>query len=224
MGVLVAGLAVVALALMVWFQVRQVRRVARDRRNAVARAEEVLTAIEVSQEGMGYPTIRGWYLGHEVKAELIVDTLTLRQLPRLWLAVTVKRPTEMDIPVDIVLRPLSTDIVSPGGRFRCEHPPPPEWPAHLRIASLHPVSLERLGELEALTAVVHDERTKSVLLAPRGVRIVTELARGDVASHRVVRRPNFRFELDPIRLRRVLDAALDIADEARSGSPVGTPA
>jgi hypothetical protein len=41
---------------------------------------------------------------------------------------------------------------------------------------------------------------------------VTELARGDVARHRVVRRADFDVVLEPSRLRRLLDDELELAD------------
>jgi hypothetical protein len=213
-GLAIGALGAVAVALMVWFQVGKTRRVGRDRRAAVVRAAALLDEAEVVQDGIGYPSLRGRYRGVPVKVDLIVDTLTLRQLPRLWLAAAVHLPTDVDPPVDLVLRPLATDIVSPGARFRWEHAPLPDWPVHLRVASAGPVELAPLGAVEVLTDVLHEARTKSVLLAPGGVRIVTELARGEVASHRVVRRPDFRFVLDPARLAQVLDDALAIATQA----------
>jgi len=210
--VLLVALAVVAVSLMVWFQVRDTRRVQRRRLDAVARAQEVLSDVEVTQDGIGYPTLRGRYGAHPAKVELVVDTLTMRRLPRLWLAVTVQRPTGVEMPVDVLLRPLSTDIVSPNGRFPCTHEPPAGWPVHLRVASPSPGALPPLGDVEELGDLLHEPETKDVLITSRGVRIVTELARGDVGPYRVTRRPDFRFVLEPSRLRRVLGDALSVAE------------
>lgn len=212
----IAGLGVLAVALMIWSQVRAGRRVKRIRRDAVVCAQGALTDVRVVQDGIGYPTMHGRFGEHAAKVELIVDTVTLRQLPRLWLAVTVKCPTSVSVPVDIVLRPLPTDIVSPGARFPYEHPVPPDWPPHIRIATPSPEPMPLLRELAALRSVLGEQETKSVLLAPRGVRIVTELARGDVALHRVARRADFRFELAESRLRWVLADALAIADDVNA--------
>lgn len=210
---IVAALGIVAVALMVWLQVRDVRRIKRMRRDAVVCAQGALTDVQVEQQGIAYPTLRGRCGDHAAKVELIVDTVTIRQLPRLWLAVTVQCRTGVGVPVDIVLRPLPTDIVSPGTRFPYEHRVPPDWPAHMRIATPTPSPLPELGELTALGSVVSEPETKSVLVTPRGVRIVTELARGDVAPYRVTRRPEFRFELAESRLRHVLHDALAVAGD-----------
>jgi hypothetical protein len=203
---------VIAVALMAWQQTRHVTRVKDERRGAAGPASEVLADVEVLQDGIGYPTIRGRYAGLDVKLELVVDTLTMRQLPRLWLIATVRRDLPLDNPVDIVLRPVSTDVVSPGGRFGWERPRPAAWPEHMRIATPLPGPIPALDQLEVLSGLLHDERTKSVLVAPGGVRVVTELARGDVARHRVVRRADFDVVLEPSRLRRLLDDELELAD------------
>jgi hypothetical protein len=171
----------------------------------------VLTDVEVEQDGIGYPTIRGRYAGHDVKLELIVDTLTMRQLPRLWLAATVRCELPVVNPVDILLRPLSTDVVSPGPRFRHEHPRPAAWPEHMRIATPQPGPLPALEELAVLGDLLRDDRTKDVLVGSGGVRVVTELARGDVGRYRVVRRADFAVVLEPSRLRRLLDDELELA-------------
>jgi hypothetical protein len=197
---------------MAWLQIRHVQRVGRERRDAAAPAAEVLTDMVVDQDGIGYPTIRGRYAGREVKLELIVDTLTMRQLPRLWLAATVRCELPLRNPVDIVLRPVSTDVVSPGARFAWERPRPSAWPEHMRIATPQPGPIPELDELDVLTDLVCDERTKSVLVAPGGVRVVTELARGDVGRYRVMRRAVFSVVLDPHRLRSLLDDELELAD------------
>jgi hypothetical protein len=210
--VAIASLSVLALVLMVWFQVRQVRRVGRGRRAAVSAVEQLLGDAVVTQDGIAYPTVAGDYRGERVKVELVVDTLTLRRLPRLWLVVTVRRGLALASPVDIVVGPLSSDIVSPGAAFKYEHERPAAWPEHLRIASRGPVALAALHDVEALAALLHDELTKSVVVAPGGVRVVRELARGDVASYRVVRRPNFNFDLAAADVAALLDAAIAVAD------------
>jgi hypothetical protein len=208
---LVAALAIVAVGLMAWLQVRDVRRIKRIRREAVVSAQGALTDVEIAQDGMAYPVLRGRFGGHPAKAELIVDTVTIRQLPRLWLAVTVQCPTGAGVPVDILLRPLPTDIVSPGMRFRYVHRVPPDWPAHMRIATREAGPLPPLGDVAALESVVLEPETKSVFVTARGVRIVTEVARGDVAPYRVTRRADFRFELAESRLRHVLGEAVAVA-------------
>jgi hypothetical protein len=178
----------------------------------VRAVEDLLDDAVVEQDGIGYPSVAGTYRGESVKLELLVDTLTPRRLPRLWLVVTIRRPLPVQVPVDVILAPVPTDIASPGVTFRYEHERPAHWPEHIRIATREPFRMTELYDVDALTDVLHDPLTKSVVLAPGGVRVVHELARGEVASYRVVRRPNFSFDLSAADARAVLDAALGVAD------------
>jgi hypothetical protein len=209
--VLIAVLAVIAFVLMTWFQIRQVRRVKRDRREGLAPIEGLFLDAVITQDSIGYPTISGTYAGDRAKVELLVDTMTMRQLPRLWVIATVLRPLPVRQPVDMVLRPLSTDIASPGTGFTVEHPIPSEWPAHLRISTPELGPLPPLRDIRHVRTLLEDPKTKSLLVAPGGVRIVYELARGDVGPYRVLRRPRFRVDLEPELMRWLLDSAIEVA-------------
>jgi hypothetical protein len=215
---LVGIAAVLALAAI---QTRHRRRVGRERRAAFAGVEHLLTEVTVTQDGIGFPTLRGRWNGYGVKLELVVDTLAMRQLPTLWLLATVLRPLPVRTPVDITLRPRSSDIVSAGTRFGYEHEPPPGWPADLRVATPDP-AIPPLEALDDLVELLELPTTKDVLIAPGGVRIVHELARGAVGQYRVVRRPKFAFACSPERVLALLYAAAAVGDRVEAvGSRLG---
>jgi hypothetical protein len=202
-------------------QTRHRRRVGRERRAVFAEVEGLFTEATVTQDGIGYPSLRGRRDGHAVKLELVVDTLALRQLPTLWLLVTVLRPLPVRTPVDITLRPRSSDIVSAGTGFAYEHEPPAGWPADLRVATPEP-AIPPLEALDDMVELLELPTTKGLLLAPGGVRIVHELARGAVGQHRVVRRPRFAVALAPERVLALLQAATAVADRVEDvGSGLG---
>jgi hypothetical protein len=138
-----------------------------------------------------------------VTVSVIVDAVALRGLPTLWLSVTMYEPLRLQEPVDILLRPSSADIVSPGARFRCEHDVPPDWPAHVRVAT--PTGLlPSMFQLSRALPLLHDRRTKDLLLAPGGARLVTELARADLGHYRLFRRSQFEAHVSPERLSALL--------------------
>src|SRR4051794_12105009 len=116
-------------------QMRHVRRVAAERRTILDSVRTVLESSDLAQQGIDYPVLTGSYRGAPVTVALIADTLALRELPTLWLSVTRRQPLPLTGPVDILLRPSTSDIVSPGERFPAQHPAPPEWPAHIRVAT-----------------------------------------------------------------------------------------
>ena len=191
--------------LLVRLQTRHVRRVAAERRSVLADLQYVLDGSELVQRGIDYPVLTGDYRGARVTIGLIVDTLTMRELPTLWLSVTRWRPLPLTGPVDMLLRPSSTDIVSPGERFPVQHPVPQTWPSHIRVAT--PLGgRPHLHQLSASLPLLHDRRTKDVLLSPTGARLITRLARAELGHYRLVRRPKFKPQLSAEELTASLDA------------------
>ena len=69
--------------------------------------------------------------------------------------------------MDVVLAPMSTDIVSPGGRFRYELPRPARWPEYLRVTAQGPGSLCGVDRVDALDAMGGRGRVV-VVLRPAG--------------------------------------------------------
>jgi hypothetical protein len=187
-------------------------------------AEALFTDVTVAQDGIGYPSLRGKRNGHTVKVELVVDTLAMRQLPALWMIVSVLRPLPVRTPIDITLRPRSSDIVSAGTSFAYEHVAPDGWPADLRVTTPEP-ALPPLEALDEFVELLEQPTTKGLVIAPGGVRIVHELARGAVGQYRVVRRPKFRFVVEPARLAALLDVAEAVGDRVEQvGAPIGASA
>lgn len=204
-------LAVVAVGVLIGVQRAHAQRIAAERRALLADALPLFEDATVSQLGIGYPTLNGTDGGHRVAVQLVVDSLTLRRLPRLWLVVSVFRPTGLPGPVDILCEPQVPAMVTPAERFRHVHAAPAGWPDDVRIATPGPAApgLEPFGEA---VAVLAEPETKGILAGPGGVRIVQELARGDLGHWRVVRR--VKFDVDAVsraRIARLVAAAQQVA-------------
>jgi hypothetical protein len=215
------ALAIVVLMgfLLVQLQTRHVRRVAADRRGLLAGVQGVLEDAELSQRGIDYPVLTGVHRGAPVTVAVIVDTVTLRRLPTLWLSVTRMQPLPLTGPVDLLLRPSTTDIVSPGERFPTEHLAPSDWPAHLRVAT-PPDGTPDFQGLAPVLPLLREPRCKDVLLTPAGARVVTELARAEVGHYRLVKRAKFDARLDGEELTVFLDAVRDLAEGIRQSATV----
>jgi hypothetical protein len=219
---LVVGIA--AILVLAAIQRQHSRRVGRQRRAVFTSVEALFSEVTVTQDGIGYPSLRGRWNGHWVKLDLAVDTLAMRQLPTLWMLVSVLRPLPVRTPVDITLRPRSSDIVSAGIRFAYEHVPPEGWPPDVRVATPEP-ALPPLEALDEFVAFLEQPSTKGLLVAPGGVRIVHALASGAVGQYRVVRRPKFAFAVEPERVTALLELASAVADRVDDvGSRLRTPA
>jgi hypothetical protein len=204
-----------------WLHARHVRAVAAGRRAVLGGAQEALLRPQLEQHGIDYPVLTGHYDQRRVSVSVIVDAVALRGLPTLWLSVTLYQSLRLREPVDILLRPSSTDIVSPGARFRYEHDVPPDWPNHVRLATPTGV-LPSMIDLSRALPLLHDRRTKDVLLAPGGARLVTELARADLGHYRLFRRSTFAAHVSPDRLSAILAELAEITatlELNRTGRP-----
>jgi hypothetical protein len=204
------AVVVIAVALLLWWlHVRHMQAVAAGRRAVLGAAQGALLQPQIEQQGIDYPVLTGLHEERRVRVSVIVDAVALRGLPTLWLSVTMYEPLRLQEPVDILLRPSSTDIVSPGARFPCEHEVPPDWPTHVRVAT--PTGLlPGMFQLSRALPLLHDRRTKDLLLAPGGARLVTELARADLGHYRLFRRSQFDAQVSPERLTAILGELSEI--------------
>jgi hypothetical protein len=188
-------------------------RVARAARDGVFGAVlDVLDDSHLSTDRHRYPVLTGRHRGHPVRVEAVVDTLTLRKLPILWMFVTVRRPFDLDSPVDALARPIGTEFFSPNASFDHRLPTPVDFPVHARIAGprpteLAPASLGTLGEL------MRDVKVKEVQAGPTGARIVYQLAEADQVPYRTGRRADFGApRLEPHTLVDLLDGLAALAE------------
>jgi hypothetical protein len=216
---LAVGLLVVVGLVLMWLQAQRLARaVTADRRSALEDAAGALGEPQLEQRGIDYPVLSGSYGGHRVLVSVIVDAIALRGLPTLWLSVTLYKPLALPGPIDILLRPNNTDIVSPGIRFTREHEAPPDWPALVRIATPSGL-LPQLRALAPALPLLHDRRTKDLLLAPAGARVVTELARAELGHYRLYRRVKFKAHLTEERLVAVLASLVEATADLEKQTP-----
>jgi hypothetical protein len=203
--VVTLAIIVITVVLLVRLQATHVRRVGTERRAILGRVQDVLDESSLTQQGIDYPVLTGRYRGAPVTVALIVDTVTLRRLPTLWLSVTRRQPLPLSGPVDMLLRPSATDIVSPGEQFPTQHHVPSTWPAHIRVATPSGGTVD-FSQLAVVLPVLQDQRTKDVLLTPAGARLVAELARAELGHYRIVKRSKFNASLSADELVAALDA------------------
>ncbi len=220
MDVLLGAIIVATGLLLVGLQTRHVRRVADERRALLANVRSVLEHSQLAQQGIDYPVLTGTHRGAPVTVAVIVDTLKLRELPTLWLSVTRREALPLTGPVDMLLRPSPMDIVSPGERFPAQHPTPPDWPTHIRVATPEG-GMPDLPELSAVLPLLHNRRTKDVLLTPTGARLIIQLARAELGHYRIVKRSKFSATLSVEELDAILDAVCELTEGIRVGATGG---
>ena len=121
-------LVVVALVILIAYW-RRDQRLRRQVRGALfAPSYELFDSYRVTQERSDFPVLTGRYKGHDFQIDAIVDTLTFRKIPVLWLRVTLLRPLPGVAATDILVRVQNNEFYSPANDLPFQLPVPGHWP------------------------------------------------------------------------------------------------
>ncbi len=209
------SVAAVLIAVLYWnAQRRHRRRIGSERGKLWDECLWLLDGARLYQDEIDFPRLEGYYGGCRVTLEAIADHVAYRKLPQLWLRATMR----IDIPhrgvLDLLARPENVEFYSPIWSLPVTVDPPAGWPAHALVRT------DNVGEMPPLSVVgrhlgiFHDSRAKELLITPRGVRLVYQLAQGQRAHYAVFRSVNFELgRAQSHEVRRILDAALAISDD-----------
>jgi hypothetical protein len=169
----------------------------------------------VVQERTDVAILEGRHQGHRFRLEPVVDHMAVRNLPSLWLKVTLVGTLPVPGAVDFLARPQNTEFYSPSASLPFSLRIPPEWPQH---AMLRTDIEDPAVPLELLAPHIHifeDSKAKELLVTPRGVRIVYQASQGERAYYLVLRQPEFRDPRLPAALaRRLLEQAIAVYSSA----------
>jgi hypothetical protein len=205
-------------------QQRHRRRIGRERGRLWEDCVSLLDGARVRQDGIDFPRLEGYYHGHHVRLEAIADHIAFRKLPQLWLRATLR----VDIPyrgvLDLLVRPENIEFYSPIWSLPETIDLPPGWPVHALARTDGAGDMPPLGVVGRHLGIFDDPRTKELLVTPRGVRLVYQLAQGQRAHYAVLRSVNFELgRADSHEVRRIVDAALAISEDLRTAGRKDTP-
>jgi hypothetical protein len=206
-----AGGLVLAAAGLGWVWRREQRRVGSTRGCLFEGCLELLDGATLARDGLNYPVLRGRWAGHAVELRPIADTLALRKLPSLWLQVTLTGATGAPGVLDALSRPLGVESWSPHGTLPLDLPTPPELPPTLRLRADGEDGAALLPVLLAQAAFLALPTTKEVLVTPKGVRLVVQLAEGERGAYLLFRDAQFAIRrLAAEEVAALLDRAADL--------------
>lgn len=171
----------------------------------------------------GVYRVSGSYRGLPAQVQTIVDTLAVRKLPSLWLMVTIPAPLPLRATFDLMMRPSGPTSFSNFDHLPHTITLPPDFPEHAVIRSDDPDHLLPAHVVRPHLAPFFDGRAKELLITPKGVRMVVQLAEGDRARYGVFRQASFgdvRLEAEQLRgvLDRLIALRADIEEWHRSFS------
>ena len=137
------------------------------------------------------PTMAGTFNGIPVQLRPIIDTLAVRKLPSLWLQVTLPVALPVCGTLDFMMRPAVATTFSNFDHLEHTLPSPPGWPADGLLRSDKPFGLPPLSTLSPAVALFSNPRMKELLLSPKGLRIVVQIAEADRSRYLVFRQAEF---------------------------------
>lgn len=195
-----------------------VRQYSRDReRQRSLRGElfrdclDLFPACKVVQDGLQFPVLAGRYKGFNVKLEPVLDDMTFRKLPSLWLKISLYAPVRYSGVFDLLVRPRGNEFYSPAFELPVEIKPPAGWPADVVIRSDDPCCMPPADELAKHLNLFDDPKMKELLITSRGVRLVYQCDQAERALYSVLRQCSFaNSRLSPDLARRLLDAAISV--------------
>ena len=206
-------LAVTAAALiaLTWLYRRDRERYRRLRGGFFSACLDLFEQYRVVQDDVDFPVLTGRYRGHEVRLEPIVDHLTMRKLPSLWLQVSLIAPVPYQGIFDLLIRPRGTEFYSPSIDLAHEMRLPPGWPSDAALRSDDPARMPPLAVMAQHRYLFEDQRLKEMLVTPKGVRLVYQVQQAERAQYAVLRQIDFPDNTRPPALaRRLLEATLAI--------------
>jgi len=223
----VLAVTAAALAGLTWLYRRDRERYRRLRGGFFALCLDLFERYRVVQDDVDFPVLTGRYRGHEVRLEPIIDHLTMRKLPSLWLQVSLIAPVPYQGIFDLLVRPRGTEFYSPSSDLPYELRLPPGWPADAQLRSDDPARMPPLETMAQHRYLFEDPRLKEMLVTPKGVRLVYQVQQAERAKYAVLRQIEFTdYTLAPSLARRLLEATLAIRrslEQALGADPVSPP-
>lgn len=205
------GLVVLAL-----LQRRHLTRVQGDRGSLFEDCSRLLTHASVVPRGLDFPVLTGRRGGHPVRVEPVVDTLSFRTVPVLWLVVSVGLPQPVACRLSVLARSCGTEFYSRHAGAGAVVAPGPGWPGELAVRSDEPdLARSHARLLDRLAGFMADGRVKQVSLDGTTGRVVWRCAAATASTYRVTRRVDLAgVRVDPEELARVLDTVIELESTA----------
>jgi hypothetical protein len=217
-----AVLAALFLAVLILMHRRTRARIKAERASLFEPALSLFERYRIEQDDVNFPVLKGRYRGYEVKLEPIVDHIAMRKLPSLWLLATVRSDLPLAGVLDLLARPLNTEFFSPASSLEHRLKTPAGFPREVEARTDRPDALPPEAVVAAQADLFEDRRMKELVITPKGVRLVYQLAEGERPYYMVLRQIEFgqAVQLEPALARRLLDRAIALIEELRRGSPV----
>jgi len=160
---------------------------------------------------LGSYRLTGFYRDLPVQAQTVVDTLNVRKLPSLWLMVTIPEPLPLEATFDLMMRPSGPTTFSNFDALPVTMERPADFPEHAVLRTDDPAHVLPSHVVAPHLAPFFGSGPKELLIAPKGIRMVVQMAEADRARYGVFRQAEFgEVALEAPLLRDILDRLIAI--------------
>ncbi len=160
---------------------------------------------------LGSHRLVGTYRGLPAQVQFVVDTLAVRKLPSLWLMVTIPEPLPIKATFDLMMRPAGPTTFSNFESLPVSVNRPAHFPEHAAVRTDDPDNMIPIAVIEPHLEPFYGPSAKELLVTPKGVRMVSQVAQADRARYGVLRQADFgEIELNPEFLSDTLNRLLAV--------------
>ena len=171
----------------------------------------------------GSHLLTGRYRGLPVQVQTVTDTLAVRKLPSLWLMVTIPEPLPLKATFDLMMRPTGPTTFSNFDHLPVTIGRPPDFPEHAVVRTDDPDHLLPAHVVAAHLEALFAPRGKELLISPKGIRMVIQMAEADRARYGVFRQADFgEMALDPALLKDILDRLIALRGDIENWRSTST--
>ena len=205
-GVWLLTLLVTGVVVLTLVQRRHTARVRADRGRLFEHCLDLLETPVLVPRGLDFPVLAGRRSGHDVRLEPVLDTMSMRTLPVLWLVVTVRGPHTVTGRLSVLARACGTEFYARHDEAGGPVGMGPHWPGELAVrADNADVAAQQPELLDRIRAFMADDRVKQVVVGPASARVVWRCATAESATYRVTRRVDLsQARVDATALAEVL--------------------
>lgn len=155
---------------------------------------------------LGSHRLTGSYRELPVQVQTVVDTLNVRKLPSLWLMVTITDPLPLRASFDLMMRPSGPSTFSNFDFLPVTLDRPPDFPEQAVLRTDDPAHVLPAHVVAPHLAPFRGPMAKELLIAPKGLRMVVQMAEADRARYGVFRQADFgEAAVDAALLKDILD-------------------
>jgi hypothetical protein len=176
-----------------------------SRRSVYDDCQALFEAPQIDEHGAQFPSLTGQYQGKRIRLDALIDSASVRKVPSVWLQLNVVEALPIGATLDLLVRPLNTEFFSPSAELPLRLDVPSGWPEHAIIKADREDAVRLLPQLDTrVRELFADVKCKELLITPKGVRLVYQLAQAERADYLVLRAMVF----DNLRVASTLCADL----------------